>query len=174
MIRDSKGRFYKGDGTHHSEEHKQKISISQIGRKLSDEHKRKLSLSKIGTIGNNRGKKHRDEAKQKMSNSHKGKIPWNKGIGNLSLNQQIRTCLNYLKWRSSVFQRDNWTCQTCGVRGGKLESHHSPKSFAEIINEFNVKTFEQALECSEFWNLDNGVTLCYNCHKLTKKGGRKK
>lgn len=29
------------------------------------------------------------------------------------------------------------------------------------------KNNEDALMCEEFWNLNNGRTLCKNCHKLT-------
>ena len=46
----------------------------------------------------------------------------------------------------------------------RLEVHHA-KTFNDICNENNVTTLEQALECRELWNLNNGFSICYKCHK---------
>ena len=97
---------------------------------------------------------------------------WKGGI--TSLKQKIYHCQNYILWRSKVFQRDNWTCQTCQKRskiGEKvfLEAHHKKESY-KIIYENNIKTIEEALNCKELWDIDNGVTLCEDCHNLTKPG----
>ena len=63
-------------------------------------------------------------------------------------------------------------CQNCKKRGGDLESHHI-KSFSLIIEENNIKSLEDALMCSELWNINNGRTLCIPCHNKTKVGIRK-
>ena len=102
-------------------------------------------------------------------------------LGNLSplwkgttrLNKRIRTNSKYTKWRSDIFQRDDWTCQTCRKRGVYIEAHHL-KELSKIIEENKIKTIEQAISCDFLWNIDNGVTLCEDCHNLTKKGNTKR
>lgn len=55
----------------------------------------------------------------------------------------------YIEWRTGVYERDNYTCQGCGQVGGELNAHHIiPWSVSE------EKRFD----------LDNGQTLCYECH----------
>ena len=54
-------------------------------------------------------------------------------------------------WSKMVKERDNYTCQICGDnKGGKLNSHH--------INAWNAFPEQR-------FDLDNGVTLCVDCHK---------
>ena len=93
---------------------------------------------------------------------------WQGGI--TSLHFAIRNCSEYKQWRSDVYSRDYWTCQTCDKKGGKIkiEAHHI-KPFAQIIKENNVTSLIEAQLCSELWDIDNGVTLCENCHNLAEK-----
>ena len=120
------------------------------------------------------------------SKSHIGQIPWNKGIprsketlekmsgenasnwkgGITPLTQSIRTRLKYRQWRSDIFTRDNFTCQNCRQIGGKLNAHHI-KSLSSILQKYEIITLEEALDCEELWNINNGITLCEECHKLT-------
>lgn len=88
------------------------------------------------------------EMRKKMSEDHKGEKAWNWKGGISSRNKHAG--VEYAKWRVSVFNRDNWTCQNCKKHGGYLEAHHI-KSFLRFI--------ELRLE------LANGITLCKPCHK---------
>lgn len=64
----------------------------------------------------------------------------------------IRGSYEYKEWRKEVFSRDNYTCQECGQRGGKLNADHI-KSFAHFP--------ELRLD------VNNGRTLCFECHTKT-------
>lgn len=61
-------------------------------------------------------------------------------------------------WRKAVFERDDFICQKCRKRGGRLQAHHI----------FGYNQFPHLR-----WNLDNGITLCVGCHKETDNYGSK-
>ena len=112
---------------------------------------------------------HSENVKKKMSFKKRGKNnpAWKGGIS--PLETRIRRSFKYRQWRSDVFTRDDFTCQECGDnKGGNLEAHHIDP-FAEIIRRNKIKTIEQALICEELWNINNGTTLCKDCH-YSKKG----
>lgn len=35
-----------------------------------------------------------------------------------------------------------------------------------VIERNNVKSLEAALDCSELWNLESGITVCKECYNL--------
>ncbi len=174
-----------------SEEVKKKISESNKGKhffKHTDEAKIKIGLA---SKGNQYAKGMKpnitsfkkgcqnivsDETRKKLSEALKGrKMPWMIGEKNknwkggiTSLNKLIRVCFEYRQWRSDVFTRDDFTCRECGEKGCYLEAHHI-KLFIDILEEYNIKTIEEAKNCSELWNINNGITLCKKCHNKTKK-----
>lgn len=62
-------------------------------------------------------------------------------------------------------------CVLCGYdKGNVLEADHI-KPFALILEENKIKTLKEAYGCLELWNVDNGRTLCKNCHKTTSTYG---
>jgi len=76
-----------------------------------------------------------------------------------TLRKQIMERSEYKEWRRKVFERDNYTCQICKDKNGnghtvKFEAHHIKPFVTYIKLRFDV---------------DNGVTLCRDCHNLTKK-----
>lgn len=96
----------------------------------------------------------------------------------------IRSLQEYFNWRTLIFQRDNYTCQNCYIHSGNgkavyLEAHHKKKFhkiFEEFLNYYNqfspIEDKETlvrlAMKYEPFWNIDNGETLCEDCHNLTK------
>lgn len=55
----------------------------------------------------------------------------------------------YRAWRASVLERDRYTCQDCGAQD-LLEAHH---------------ILRYAKESDQRFVIENGVTLCADCHK---------
>ena len=101
-------------------------------------------------------------------------IFWKGGIDSLS--SSVRKCWKYREWRDFVFKRDNYTCQECGEGQGNKHAHHI-KSFSLLLKNNNISSEEQAILCEQLWDINNGITLCVACHKLTDsylKGGRPK
>jgi len=78
--------------------------------------------------------------------------------GKTSENERIRDSNQYREWRRHVFQRDDYTCQSCGKRGGILHADHE-LPFAI----FPALRFE----------ILNGRTLCEPCHRATPTYGNK-
>lgn len=58
----------------------------------------------------------------------------------------------YIAWRKAVFERDDYTCQICHVRGGELNADH----IRSWIKYPGLRT-----------DVDNGRTLCVSCHRKT-------
>ena len=128
-------------GVPFTNEHKNNIRKALTGSKLSEERKRKIGLA-------NTGKRRTPEQLEKIRG--KNHHCWKGGIS--CDNHRLRATFKYQQWRLKVYIRDNFTCQSCGKVGGYLNAHHI-KSFAKYPK-------------SRF-DINNGVTLCKECHKLT-------
>ena len=121
------------------------------------------------------------EYKQMMSKAHLGQKAWNKGIkqpefsgknhprwkGDSPLRKAIRGLFEYRQWRSDVMTRDKFSCVWCGSKEN-LEVDHFPRRFIDIFRKYEISNTEEAIKCSELWNINNGRTLCKNCHYQTK------
>jgi hypothetical protein len=83
--------------------------------------------------------------------------------GKTSLAIAIRTGYQYKDWRNAVFTRDNYTCQHCFKRGGRLEADHII-TVSNIIKAFRIKNVEDARNNFFLWEKSNGRTLCKSCH----------
>jgi hypothetical protein len=130
-----------------------------VRKKMSESAKKRGMSPKIGK-GHKiwLGRKHTLETRKKIGDASRGAkcIFWRGGVSDM--NNKIRHSLEYKLWRESVFQRDKYTCIWCGQKGGKLNADH-------------IKPF--ALFPELRFAIDNGRTLCEECHKKTDTFGWK-
>lgn len=78
------------------------------------------------------------------------------GIRRTSRSELDRKSPRYRRWRLAVFERDNFTCQHCGVRGVRLHADH-------------IKSWARHPELR--YDVSNGRTLCVPCHMKTPTWG---
>lgn len=109
------------------------------------------NLSKDGFHG-----KHTEATKQKMREKAIGRNAGSKhylwkgdGARPRTIRNRAMIGAEYRNWRKAVFERDDYTCQICGQRGGKLHADH-------IV--------EWQEDPEKRYDLDNGRTLCVACH----------
>lgn len=122
-----------------------------IPRPIEVVEKMKATMFKKGQTPFNKGKPMLHRRGEKHHN-------WKGGISKTNSRRHIMMTLEYKLWRRGVFERDDWTCIWCGLRGDVLHADH-------------IKPW--ALFPELRFALDNGRTLCVECHKTTDTYGSK-
>jgi hypothetical protein len=157
-----KGKVPWNKGIPRSEETKGKLRAAMLGRPSSfrgkhhtERAKSKLSAAQKGRPGYWLGKKRlpfSEEWRRKMGSKGKRNPNWRGGV--TKENHLVRNSFEYELWKEVVFERDDFTCQSCGKRGGDLHAHHI-LPFAEFPHlRFAV---------------NNGQILCVECHRKVHK-----
>lgn len=151
----------------------EKIRLANTGQKRSIEFKENARLNKLGDRNPSYGKKYTIEERLRLSESvRKAKAPLVDRVFQAELHA-VRHSAQSRMWRELVFGRDNYTCVWCGDnRGGNLEADHI-KPFILIIRQNDIRTLQEALNCQELWDIENGRTLCITCHRTTDTWGAK-
>lgn len=144
------------------------------GSKHSAETKKKMLGNK--NAGPNSGRYVRTtEIREKISRTLKSKgckppkrdmrrknnPAWKGGVS--CINRRIRRSKEYQLWRKAIFERDGYKCIWCGIKSGCGK--------AVILHADHIKPFAHYPELR--LAIDNGRTLCRECHKTTETYGGK-
>lgn len=158
----------------HTEDQKRKIGNASRGHMVTPAMRIKIGLAHKGKIVSEETR----EKLRKVSSFRKGFTPWNKGKkfieisgernvnwrgGVTKANHAIRSSVEYKIWRRAVFERDGYTCIWCGVR--------SSKGVKVVLHADHIKQFAYYPELR--FAIDNGRTLCEECHKTTDTFNRR-
>jgi 5-methylcytosine-specific restriction endonuclease McrA len=156
-----------------SEETKKKIADGNRGKFVSLETRKKHSEATKGKSNRGafkKGNKMRLGCKSPfliernksafMRERVTGKNNWRWKGGITPVNEKIRKSTQCKVWRKAVYERDNYTCVWCGQKGT-----------GRNLNADHIKPF--ALFPELRFEIDNGRTLCVDCHKKTDTYGWK-
>lgn len=147
-----------------SPESKEKMRNAKLGkpRNLSEDARRRIGDAARKQGFKTKGRVVSSETREKMrisqmkrplSSFARGEKSggWKGGVS--QWRNALTSSVTYKNWRTAVFKRDNYTCQRCNERGGRLEAHHI-HPVREHKNDLSI------------YDVNNGITLCKKCHKL--------
>jgi len=119
------------------------------------------------------GKKHSKATKKKIGKKSVNRN-WATGQRNgsykdglIKIRGRIRFLTEYNQWRQAVIDNS----ETKYIKG--MQVHHL-KPFNLIIEENNIKNVEDARNCKELWDVDNGCVLKKGEHYILSQLGRMK
>lgn len=152
---------------------RRKLSVDKDGKKRSEavrlyteefwtttEIAEKLQVTSVTisewleAVGVTRRRSPTARTRQKLRKANLGEKRYN-WKGGVTLERiRLRTSLDMKLAREACFERDDYTCQSCGVRGGRLNAHH-------------VWPFHRYPE--KRYDVSNLMTLCRECHDAFHK-----
>jgi len=102
--------------------------------------------------------------KPNFGNQREKNGQWKGGV--TTVNAKIRASLEYTNWRRKVFERDLYKCIWCNIKGG----WNKELKKQIVLNADHIKPF--ALYPELRFELNNGRTLCEDCHMKTSTFGK--
>lgn len=96
----------------------------------------------------------------RAASAMKGPLHHNWKDGSSTNRHRLMGQKEYKLWRTSVFCRDSYTCQSCGISGNR-----------SVLNADHIKPW--ATNPKLRYKIENGRTLCVECHYKTDTWGYK-
>ena len=122
---------------------------------LSQATRRQMSVSAKAHPSNRLGKRLTVEQRARLSTAIRAVAARGAAVasyrdGKSTERRGLRFSMAYKRWRFDVFEQDDFTCQMCwDARGGNLVAHH--------LLPFSHYPYARH-------DLNNGITLCRDCH----------
>lgn len=150
-------------GKRHSPQTIEKIRQSNLGMKRSLITRERCRQAQLQTPNHFwRGRTKPSEWRAKISGKNHPR--WKGGVSILM--NGIRKALEYKQMRKAVYERDDYTCQKCGIRGGLLHPHHIVKELNWLVSSYNITSFDVLREyANEIFDIVYCVTIHEKCHK---------
>ncbi len=146
-------------GHRQSEESRKKMSLARIGKPPVNKTNIFISCIECGKerkVTKTQLTKGAKYCSRECTNKHKD-------MGKTPLAHKIRMSKEYKDWRTSIFERDNYTCTICNL--------HSGCGKRVELNADHIKPFAYFPELR--FDMSNGRTLCRECHRKTDTFGSK-
>ena len=145
--------------------YRKKVTEASRGRRHTEQTKRRMSeiAKEKGTGKWKRTKPRSPEYRLNISKSKIGEKHWNWKGGITKERVRVWHSEEYKQWRTMVFERDNYTCQECGIKSGNGKR--------VVLNADHIKPWSLYPELR--YNINNGRTLCRECHIKTPTYGGK-
>ena len=126
------------------------MSLARKDVPITEEHRAHIRTAVL--LGYRDGTRRVGSTEGRINGNWRGGVSaFNKTARNIAMQTP-----EYRTWRTHVFNRDDYTCQACGVRGGVLQADHE---------------LPYALFPDLRYEVLNGRTLCVACHRKTSTYG---
>jgi hypothetical protein len=168
-----KNGFY---GRHHTEKTKQILREGRVGKPawnkglpstwtkgipISDEVKAKISKT---CTGRPKSEEYKQRIRKiKLETTPTGKDSWNWKGGITKLNIHIRQLPRYKNICTDLMKEVDYVDAFTGIRGGILSCHHIiPQNV--ILRMYNIKTIDEARECTLLFDKHNLIVMLKSAH----------
>lgn len=94
--------------------------------------------------------------------SRKSKTKTFDGVSDKIIKKRLRSCQKYKDWCRKIYERDGFKCTKCGSKKNMQTHHIIP--FSVIYEECKLMGIK---DFSPIFDVDNGETICEDCHKKT-------
>lgn len=106
---------------------------------------------------------------RKCGSSYRLRARFDKDLNYSQFRKRLDSSEEYKDWENKVLTKDNNKCRICSSQENLHVHHIIPISNIVSlykINNYDLELYNKIINDSLFNNINNGITLCCNCHDL--------